>query len=138
MGTATLPQNVLERVQHDQVAWLTTVTESGGPSPVPVWFVDDDGDLVLFSEPAARKVANIERQPLVTMHFNSDPDGHDVVVVRARAVLEPDVLPSSQPGYLDKYRSAMATLPFTADDLDRDFTTRIRLTPTGIWSPQPY
>jgi len=138
MATATLPPNVLERVQHDQVAWLTTITESGAPSPVPVWFVDDDGDLVLFSEPAARKVVNIERQSQVTLHFNSDPDGHDVVVVRARAQVEPGKLPSEQPGYVDKYRAALATLPFTVDDLDRDFTTRIRLTPIGVWSPQPY
>jgi PPOX class probable F420-dependent enzyme len=138
MGNATLPPNVLERVAHDQVAWLTTITGSGAPSPVPVWFIDDDGDLVLFSEPAARKVANIEARPQVTLHFNSDPDGHDVVVVRATARLEPGVLPSSQPGYLDKYRSALAALPFTADDLDRDFTTRIRISPTGVWSPQPY
>jgi PPOX class probable F420-dependent enzyme len=134
----TLSPEVLEHVQHDQVAWLTTVTDSGAPAPVPVWFVDADGDLVVFSEPGARKVANIQQRPLVTLHFNSDPDGVDVVVVRARAVIEPDNLPSRQPGYIDKYQAAMAHLPFTVDDLDRDFSTRIRLTPLHVWSPKPY
>jgi len=134
----TLPPEALEHVRHDQVAWLTTITGSGAPAPVPVWFVEDDGDLVVFSEPDSRKVTNIARQPRVTLHFNSDPDGVDVVVVKARASVEPDVLPSSQPGYLDKYRSTMEHLPFTVEDLDRDFTTRIRLTPTGVWAPKPY
>lgn|SRR5688500_5752595 len=134
----TLPPEALEHVRHDQVAWLTTVSRSGAPAPVPVWFVDDDGDLVVFSEPGSRKIDNIRRQPQVTLHFNSDPDGVDVVVIKARATVEPDVKPSTQPGYQDKYRAAMEGLPFTMDDLDKDFTTRLRLTPVGVWAPKPY
>ena len=38
-------------------------------------------DLLVISDPRSRKVHNIERQPTVTVHFNSDLAGGDVVVI---------------------------------------------------------
>src|SRR5918994_3530436 len=76
-----MPQEAERRIAHDRVAWLTTITDRGAPAPNPVWFVPESDDLVIFSAPQARKVSNIEQGPAVTLHFNSDPDGGDVVVI---------------------------------------------------------
>ena len=45
------------------------------------------------------------------MHFNSSPDGGDVVVIRGRAELVPDApAPSRYPGLLDKYAARIAQM----------------------------
>jgi PPOX class probable F420-dependent enzyme len=128
-----LPAEARRHLEHDQVAWLTTVTDKGTPSPVPVWFLPDGDTVVVFSEPKARKVANVSARPRVTLHFNSDPAGQDIVVIAAMARVEPDVPPSTQPGYLEKYGSALATWGLTLDEFDRNTATRLRLEPISVW-----
>jgi PPOX class probable F420-dependent enzyme len=128
-----LPAEARRHLEHDQVAWLTTVTAKGTPAPVPVWFLPDGDTVVVFSEPQSRKVANISAQPRVTLHFNSDPAGQDIVVIAASAHVEPNIPPSTQPGYLDKYGSALATWGLTVEEFDRTTTTRLRLRPISVW-----
>ena len=41
-----LPNEAQRRISQDKVAWLTTITDRGGPAPNPVWFVPDGDDLV--------------------------------------------------------------------------------------------
>ena len=127
-----VPNEALGHLHNDQVAWLTTVTPTGAPSPTPVWFVWDGEAVFVFSEPPARKLANIARQSRVTLHFNSDLGGQDIVVIAARAEVD-QAPPSEQPGYLDKYFRAIGRLQMTVAEFDAAFTARIRLTPISIW-----
>ena len=73
------------RLAEEQVGWLTTVRADGMPQPVPVWFHWDGETLLIFSEPAARKVRNLAGNPRASLHFNTDGDGDDVVVVTGEA-----------------------------------------------------
>jgi PPOX class probable F420-dependent enzyme len=57
-----MPTEAQRRITQDNVAWLTTITDRGAPAPNPVWFVPDGDDLVVFSNPQARKVRNIEQR----------------------------------------------------------------------------
>jgi PPOX class probable F420-dependent enzyme len=102
-----LPNEAQRRISQDNVAWLTTITDRGVPAPNPVWFVPDGDDLVVFSAPHARKARNIEQRPTVTLHFNSDPDGGDVVVITGVAALAPGRRPSALGAYLDKYEATI-------------------------------
>jgi PPOX class probable F420-dependent enzyme len=122
-----LPRDAQRHLATDHVAWLTTVTAKEVPAPVPVWFVVEDDAIIVFTPPASRKVANIEARPTVTLHFNSDIDGLDIVVLTAQAIVEHDTLPSAHPHYIDKYRRAIAGLGMTVEEFDRTFTTCIRL-----------
>ncbi len=128
-----LPDAALQHLAHDQVAWLTTVTAKEVPSPTPVWFVVDDDSILVFTGSHSRKVANIGARPTVTLHFNSDTEGDDVVVLTAHAVLVPDAVPSKHPTYLEKYRASIAGLGMTLDEFDADFDMGIRLFVRRAW-----
>jgi PPOX class probable F420-dependent enzyme len=128
-----MPAEAQRRISQDRVAWLTTVTDRGAPAPNPVWFVPDGDDLVVFSTPQARKVRNIEQRPTVTLHFNSDPDGGDVVVITGEAAIARDQRPSALGAYLDKYEASITgPLGMTVDEIDRGYSTQIRIRPTRV------
>ena len=128
-----LPNEAQRRISQDKVAWLTTITDRGGPAPNPVWFVPDGEDLVVFSTPHARKVRNIEQRPTVTLHFNSDPDGGDVVVITGEAAITRGQRPSAVGAYLDKYETSITgPLGMTVDEIDRTYDTEIRIRPTRV------
>jgi PPOX class probable F420-dependent enzyme len=128
-----MPTAARRRITRDNVVWLTTITDSGAPAPNPVWFVPDGDDLVVFSSPHARKVRNIEQRPTVTLHFNSDPDGGDVVVITGEAVLAHGRRPSALGAYLDKYEASITgPLATTVDEIDRTYNTEIRIRLTRV------
>ena len=128
-----MPQEAERRIAHDRVAWLTTITDRGAPAPNPVWFVPESDDLVIFSAPQARKGSNIEQRPAVTLHFNSDPDGGDVVVITGMATITRDQRPSAIDAYLDKYEASITgQLGTTVDAIDRTYSTEIRIRPTRV------
>lgn len=128
-----IPPEAQRRIAEDHVAWLTTVTDSGAPAPNPVWFAADGDDLVVFSEPAARKVHNIEQRPAVTLHFNSDSEGGDVVIVSGTASVTYDRSPSGLRPYLDKYETSITEmLGTTVDHIDETYNTEIRIRPARI------
>jgi PPOX class probable F420-dependent enzyme len=128
-----MPQEALRRISSDRVAWLTTITDRGAPAPNPVWFVPDGDDLVVFSSPQARKVSNIEQRPAVTLHFNSDPDGGDVVVITGMATVAQGERPSAIDAYLDKYEASITgPLGMTVDEIDQTYSTEIRIRPTHV------
>jgi len=121
------------RLESDLVVWLTTITDDGAPAPYPVWFVVDGEDVVVFSEPSARRVRNIARRPLVSLHFNSDPSGGDVWVLTGKASATPEVAPSGAPGYIDKYgESIERDLKTTVTAIDATYNTEIRIRPERV------
>lgn len=128
-----MPPEAQRRIRDDDVVWLTTVTDSGVPAPNPVWFVPDGDDLVVFSSPESRRVHNLGARPTVSLNFNTTPDGGDVVVIVGTAALTPNVAPSGQPGYLDKYSGAIADeLHTTVEEIDATYSTRIRIRPDRV------
>jgi PPOX class probable F420-dependent enzyme len=127
------PADVQRRLDADQVVWLTTVTESGAPSPNPVWFVEDGEDIVVFSAPDTHKVRNIAARPTVTLNFNSDPHGGDIVVITGQATATPNVLPSTNQAYVAKYAAAIRDeLQTTLEDIDGTYHTELRIRPTNV------
>jgi PPOX class probable F420-dependent enzyme len=128
-----MPPDAKRRIAEDEIVWLTTVTDSGAPAPNPVWFAPDGDDLVIFSAPSAHKVRNIERRPKVTLHFNADAHGGDVVVITGEARVTYDRRPSALTAYLDKYEpSITGPLGMTVEEIDRGYPTEIRVRPTRV------
>jgi PPOX class probable F420-dependent enzyme len=128
-----LPPEAKRRVAEDHVVWLTTVTDRGRPAPNPVWFVPDGDDLLVFSDPRSRKVHNIEQRPIVTLHFNSDPAGGDVVVIVGEAEVTHGQPPSRARGYLEKYEAdIVGPLQTTVEEIDRTYNTRLRIRATRV------
>ena len=79
---------VVRRLREETVVWLTTVTPSGAPLPRPVRFLWDGGDTVsIYSQPGAR-IRNIARNPKVTLNFDGDGQGGDIVVLSGLAEVD--------------------------------------------------
>ncbi|HZO66503.1 MAG TPA: pyridoxamine 5'-phosphate oxidase family protein, partial [Kribbellaceae bacterium] len=56
------------RLQTNLMAWLTTISPSGRPHSVPVWFlVQDDDTILIYSRPGKAKLRNIATNPHVTL-----------------------------------------------------------------------
>jgi PPOX class probable F420-dependent enzyme len=128
-----LTEQVKRRLTTDEVAWLTTVTPSGKPAPRPVWFVWDGSAIIIYSQNEAARLRNIERNPQVTLHFDSR-DGGDVVVISGRAQLMADApSPSEFPGLLSKYESHIQRMGETPEWYDNNYGVAISVTPERSW-----
>jgi PPOX class probable F420-dependent enzyme len=128
-----------ERIQRhltdDLIAWLTTVTPSGRPAPRPVWFVWDGAAIIIYSLNNSAKLRHIQANNQVAVHFNSAPDGGDIVVISGRAALIPDApVPSRFPGLLDKYAGLIERMGRTPQWYDDEYGVPLRVTPEGAWT----
>jgi PPOX class probable F420-dependent enzyme len=128
-----LTSQVERRLTEDQVAWLTTVTPDGKPAPRPVWFVWDGEAIVIYSMNGAARLRYIERNPQVSVHFNSDGGG-DIVVISGTAERLPGAPPPSEfPGLLEKYGSLMQRMGETPEWYDNNYGVALRVTPERAW-----
>ena len=118
-------------LREEIVVWMTTVTPEGAPVPRPVWFIWDGADsVVMYSQPKLR-VRNLAANPRVTLNFDGDGGGGDIVVLAGRAELDNDVPPADRGAdYLSKYDEHIARLGMTPETFAREYSVpvRIRLT----------
>lgn len=121
-------QRVERRLADEQVIWLVTVASDGTPQPSPVWFVREGETLVIFSKPETPKVRNLRERPRVAVHFNTNPEGEDVVVFTGTAELDPTVVPIDQlPAYLEKYGTQIPAIGLTPETMAATYSQGIRV-----------
>ena len=124
---------VARRLESEPVAWLTTVRADGQPQPSPVWFLWDGDSILIYSRPNQPKLRNIAGNPKVSLSFNSDGDGGDVVVISATAQHDQAAPAVDQlPAYVAKYSSAIAALNMTVAGFAESYSAAIRLKPLGV------
>ncbi|MEU4433760.1 TIGR03667 family PPOX class F420-dependent oxidoreductase [Nocardia rhamnosiphila] len=123
---------VAERLDREQIIWLTTVGPTGTPQPNPVWFRWDGHSFLIFSQPDRPKLRNIARNPRVALHFNSTESGGEVVVFGGAAQLEPPVDADEVAAYLDKYESGLAELAMTGDQFRAEYSVPLRVVPDRL------
>ena len=125
-----------ERLKAELIVWLTTVDPDGQPQSTPVWFWWNDGTLVVYSRPGARKVRNIAANPRVSLHLEGNRVGGDNVIFEATAEPWADAPPANElPGYIEKYRQRIESYGWTAESFAADYPDALRVTPTRarIW-----
>ncbi|MFN8493100.1 MAG: pyridoxamine 5'-phosphate oxidase family protein [Caldilineaceae bacterium] len=76
---------VAQRLQNEQIIWFTTVRADGAPQPTPVWFLWTNNSFLIFSQPTALKVRNLQHNPKVALNFHTDEYGGNVVVFTGEA-----------------------------------------------------
>ena len=131
--TSELGRRAEARLQTELVIWLTTVAASGVPQPRPVWFLWDGSAVLIYSQPAAKKLAHIAQNPQVALHFNSTPDGDDIQVLLATATMSrTPPLVRDIAAYVDKYRASMADIGTTADRMSAEYSVLLRAVPTRL------
>ncbi len=123
-------RHVRRRLGEEKVIWLTTVDSENAPQPRPVWFHWDGATFLIFSQQGKAKLRHIERNPKVSLNFNSDEDGGDVAVFLGRArILENPPGPARVEEYLQKYQSGIKELGMTVIDFTESYKIPIIITP---------
>ncbi|MCA1724947.1 MAG: TIGR03667 family PPOX class F420-dependent oxidoreductase [Thermomicrobia bacterium] len=79
--TTDFGKRVERRLREETIIWLTTVRRDGTPQPTPVWFLWDGENVLIYSRPNQQKQRNIEHSPKVSLHFDGDGRGGDIIVL---------------------------------------------------------
>jgi PPOX class probable F420-dependent enzyme len=124
---------VARRLREEQVVWLTTVTPAGAPLPRPVGFLWDGGEVVsMYSQPGAR-VRNIAANPKVTLNFDGDGRGGDVVVLSGTAHVEGNSpAADANPAWLEKYSAQIEQFGMTPAAYAARFSVAVRIRLTRL------
>jgi PPOX class probable F420-dependent enzyme len=129
-----------ERLGRDMIGWLTTVSPEGQPQASPVWFVweegGQEGEILVFSQPRARRLVNLRSNPHVAFNLESENDGGHVVSLEGEARVVPGApLVQELPAYVAKYGRAIAAMGSTPEGMGADYSAavRIRITRVRSW-----
>jgi PPOX class probable F420-dependent enzyme len=118
------------RLKKDLVIWLATCGRDGSPHAVPVWFWWDGKTFLIYSVPG-QKVRDIEVNPNVALHLNTDPEGEDVVRVDGKARIDPKQPPAYKvASYVRKYRDLIKGFDWTPKVFSEQYHVAIRVRPT--------
>lgn len=129
MATDPLPEadtqlgrRVRQRLRDEALIWFTSVGRDGTPQPNPVWFIWRDGAVLVYNLTDAHRLTHIRTRPLVSLHFDSNGQGGDVIVLRGHAERVHDQPPPhEQPAYLEKYREGMTQVSGSPESFGRQF-----------------
>ena len=116
------------RLREEHLAWLTTVSPSGAPQPVPIWFLWDGSESVLlYSRPSTPKLRNIEQNPRATLHLDGNGGGGDIVVCHGLASVSDDASAAEVPAYVTKYAALIERSGWTPASFAADYSVPIRI-----------
>ena len=124
---------VAQRLRDDAVIWLTTVAADGTPQPNPVWFLWDGHSVLVYNQPTARRLVHVRRHPQVALHFDSNGQGGDIIVMTGEARLCPEEpLADQVPAYVDKYRDLIARIGHDPTSMAAAYSVALRITPARV------
>jgi PPOX class probable F420-dependent enzyme len=123
-------RHALERLATDRIGWLTTVTPEGQPQTFPIWFLWEDGEILVYSDRRARRNENIRTNPRVSFHLNDDGTGGDIVVVTGEARIDPSTpAPGDHAGYNAKYGDWIRDTFSTPEEFTSVYNVPFRIRP---------
>lgn len=122
-------QRVLDRLENEQIIWLTTQGKGGKPQPSPVWFLPyQDESLMIYSRPDTPKLRNIAANPTVALTFNTSAEGSGVVIFHGDAQLD-EAIPQAidNAPYLEKYLDGIKRIGMTPESFSDEYSVAIRV-----------
>lgn len=133
-GGTAYGARVRQRLTDETAIWLTTVGRDGAPQPNPAGFLWDGGDsLLTYNQTEAKRLANIRRQPLVSLPFDSNGSGGDIVVFTGIAEILADYPPvPGNPAWLEKYSEAIDARFGNAAKFAETFSVPVRIHLTRV------
>ncbi|WAL66859.1 TIGR03667 family PPOX class F420-dependent oxidoreductase [Amycolatopsis cynarae] len=124
---------VLDRLRTETVIWFTTVGADGTPQPNPVWFLWDDEGFLVFNRSEANRLTHLRHRPRVSLNFDGNGRGGDIVVFTGTARLLPDhPRPHEVPAYLEKYREDMNRISGSPERFGEAYPVALRIDVTRV------
>jgi PPOX class probable F420-dependent enzyme len=104
-STTPFGQRVARRLHEELIIWLTTVDSKGTPQPAPVWYWWDDKNqnILIYSQANAKREAHLRANPRVSLNFNGDKQGGDIIVLTGNVVFSNDPPADQNQPYVEKY-----------------------------------
>jgi PPOX class probable F420-dependent enzyme len=122
--------HIQERLERNVIIWITSVRPDGRPHSVPVWFLWEDGTVLIFSRPD-QKIKNLRANPRVVLALDDTQGGDDVILFEGTAELLPaPSLEVMNPAYAAKYQRQLDAFQWTRESMAQDYSQPIRITPT--------
>jgi PPOX class probable F420-dependent enzyme len=124
-------RHALERLATERIAWLSSVTSQGQPQTFPIWFLWEDGEILVYSAHNARRNANIAANPRVSLHLPDDLKGGDIVIVEGEARIDAGTSPvTDHAGYRAKYDEWITSQLGGVERMAAVYNVPIRIRPT--------
>jgi PPOX class probable F420-dependent enzyme len=122
-------QRVQRRLEEELIIWLTTVTNSGQPLPVPVWYLwDGDSEVLIYSRPDTPKLRNIDTRPKVALNFDSDGAGGNIVQFDGEAQIDADApIATGVDAFIEKYEDGIRRIDMTPESFASTYSTAVRV-----------
>lgn len=79
-----------QTLQKPLTARVSTIDEQGYPHTVPVWFMLDGDEVIIFSSPGARKVLNAQKNPRGAVTIGGDVYTQPGYMLQGEWVIEPE------------------------------------------------
>lgn len=123
-----------QRLENEAVCWLTTVTTAGQPKSIPIWFLwQDDETMLFYSQPNTLKLRNIGNNPRVSVNLNADEYGNDIIRLEGKAEVPVDFPPATGvPAFIAKYAEKLAHMNMTPESFAADYSVPIVLKPERL------
>ena len=122
---------VAQHLRDEIVVWMTTVSPSGAPLPMPVWFLWEGGEsVVMFSQEGAR-TRNLMANPNVTLNFAGNGRGGDIVVLSGTAALGGPAA-HEVGAYIQKYEEHIERIGHTPESFAAKYSVPVRIELTKL------
>lgn len=123
--------HAIQRLETELMGWLTSVDPDGQPHSSAIWYLWQDGDVLVYSHIRAPRNANIEINPRVSFNLDTASEGDDYVTMEGETRVDPSLPPSSaNPAYQAKYRRLIDRYGWTPEWLSENYPIPIVIMPT--------
>lgn len=132
--SGALGKRVRERLTEEIVLWLTTTGADGTPQPNPVWFLWEGGETVLvYNRANANRINHVRSRPRVSLNFDGNGRGGDIVVLAGTAELMDDFPPANEyRPFAEKYAKDIARVFGTAESFAHQYPVPMRIRITRV------
>ncbi len=135
MATMT-PQQIERFLARPLIAHVTSLRADGSPHTVPVWYQYEDGRFYVFTPSPSVKIANLKRDPRLSISVASEDEPYQYVVAEGVAELSEKRALERGGAIASRYRGEGG--PAYVENIDAKYggVTIVSLPPTKIraWS----
>ena len=128
--TTPFGERIARRLRDDPIIWLTTVDSKNTPQPNPVWFLWDTitATILVYSKAGAKRHTHLQKNPRVSLNFDSNGTGGNIIVLTGKAHLSPDD-PSADhhPVFVAKYQDFITRSFSIAENFAVQYPVALRI-----------